>query len=127
MVVGGLTGLSERCIADGGGGGGFGTVFWGCGGGGGGVGRGLEGIVSVAEKRVRGCVRRDRGAGGAGGGAAAKEGAGAAAGVPEKKSLVRLGRLRREAVVVRGLDALASLHVPVPPPDPAEAESCPGV
>jgi hypothetical protein len=86
----------------------------------------LEDIISVAAEKRRGCVRRDRGAGGAGGGAAAKEGAGASAGVPEKKSLVRLGRLRREAVVVRGLDALASLHVP-PPPDPAEAERWPGV
>jgi hypothetical protein len=72
-----------------------------------------------AEKHVRGSVRRERGAGGAGGGGATA----AAAGVVGKKSLVRLGRLRREGVVVRGLDALASLHVP--PPD--SAERCPGV
>ena len=55
-----------------------------------------------------------------------KEEAAGAAGVVGKKSLVRLGRLRREAVVVRGLEALASLHVP-PPPEPAEAERWPGV
>lgn len=127
----------------GGGGGGFGVVLLnldGGGGGGGGAGGGLEGgeaiclIISApepAEKRVRGGVRRERGAGGAGGGAAAAgAGTGAAAGVVGKKSLVRLGRLRREAVVVRGLDALASLHVPppsAPPPPPEPAERCPGV
>jgi hypothetical protein len=50
-----------------------------------------------------------------------------------KKSLVMLGRLRRDAVVVvGGLDALASLHVsphtpPPPPPEPEPPERCRGV
>lgn len=82
-----------------------------------------------AEKRVRGRVRRERGIGGAGGGGATLAAGTAAAGVGGKKSLVRLGRLRREGVVVRGLDALASLHVPVPAPSPPAdpAERWPGV
>ena len=76
-----------------------------------------------AEKRVRGRVRRERGTGGAGGGGATD----AAAGVGGKKSLVRLGRLRRDGVVVRGLDEHASLHVPTPSPPPDPAERWPGV
>jgi hypothetical protein len=82
-----------------------------------------------AEKRVRGRVRRERGAGGAGGGGAtvAAGTAVAAAGVGGKKSLVRLGRLWREGVVVRGLDALAWLHVPAPSPPADTAERWPGV
>jgi hypothetical protein len=72
--------------------------------------------VEPAEKRVRGGVRRDRAGGGVGAAMAATGG---------KQSLVRLGRLRRDAVVVvGGLDALASLHVspqaPPPPPPPPE-------
>lgn len=90
---------------------------WGCGGG---------WLADPAEKRVPGGVRRERCGGGAGGGAAVEAEAAAAAGVAGKKSLVRLGRLRREGVVVRALelDALASVHVPrasaPPEPDPAE-------
>lgn len=80
-----------------------------------------------AEKRVRGRVRRERGAGGAGGWGATVAAADAVAGVVGKKSLVRLGRLRRDGVVVRGLDALASLHVPAPSPPPDPAERWPGV
>ena len=83
-------------------------------------------IMSEAQpalKRVRGRVRRERGTGGAGGGGAMD----AAVGVGAKKSLVRLGRLRRDGVVVRGLDALASLHVPTPSPPADATERWPGV
>jgi len=108
----------------GGGGGGFGAVIdfsGGGGGGGGGGGAALGGCtdrgdgeitclmsgVEPAEKRVCGGVRRDR----AGGGVSA-----VMATTGGKQSLVRLGRLRRDAVVVvGGLDAVASLHVSSPP------------
>jgi hypothetical protein len=112
----------------GGGGGGFGAVIidFGGGGGGGGGGGALDGCtdrgdgeitclmsgVEPAEKRVRGGVRRDRAGGGVGAAIAVTGG---------KQSLVRLGRLRRDAVVVvGGLDALASLQVSPPTPPPPE-------
>lgn len=70
--------------------------------------------VEPAEKRVRGGVRRDRAGPGGGVGAAIAVTGG-------KQSLVRLGRLRRDAVVVvGGLDALASLQVSPPTPPPPE-------
>jgi hypothetical protein len=101
----------------GGGGGGFdaGAGLVGCTGRAGGEITCLMSGVDPAEKRVRGGVRRDS----AGGGGAVIAATGG------KQSLVRLGRLRREAVVVGGLDALASLHASPPPPEPPER--CRGV
>jgi hypothetical protein len=124
---GGGGGGGFGAVVDFGSGGGGGGVGGGRGGGGGvGVGAGLDGCtdrgdgeitclmsgVEPAEKRVRGGVRRDHAGDGVGAAMAATGG---------KQSLVRLGRLRRDAVVVvGGLDALASLHVSPPTPPPAE-------
>ena len=96
----------------GGGGGGGGAALGGCTDRGDGEITCLMSGVEPAEKRVRGGVRRDRAGGGVGAAMAATGG---------KQSLVRLGRLRRDAVVVvGGLDALASLHVSPPTPPPPE-------